>query len=59
MSVDNLLAPGSKLVTLPLDFILKNNIALSYLIDYMTGIQHQSYLFFYLNVEGMKRGSHN
>lgn len=38
---------------LPLDAILKNNVALSYFIDYVTNIGEQSYLFFYLNVEGI------
>ncbi|KAG1652088.1 Sorting nexin-13 [Nymphon striatum] len=39
---------------LSLDFILKNNIALSYFMDYMTSVNSQAYLFFYLNVEGYK-----
>lgn len=47
-----LLTPGTKLVSLPLDDVLKNNIALSYFIDYMSSIGAQAYLFFYLNVEG-------
>ena len=34
--------------------ILKNNIALSYFIDYMTAIGCQYFVFFYLNVEGWK-----
>ena len=46
--------PGMKLFDLPIDVILKNNIALSYFIDYMTSIGCQSYLFFYLNIEGWK-----
>jgi sorting nexin-13 len=45
---------GVKLFVLPVDVILKNSIALSYFIDYMTSIGCQSYLFFYLNVEGWK-----
>jgi sorting nexin-13 len=32
--------------------VLKNNIALSYFIDYMSSIGAQAYLFFYLNAEG-------
>ncbi|XP_026279783.1 sorting nexin-13 [Frankliniella occidentalis] len=50
------LAPGAnnKLFSLPLDVVLKNNIALSYFIDYMTSIGTQAYLFFYLNVEGWR-----
>lgn len=47
-----LLSSGHKLFMLPLDVILKNNVALSYFIDYMTSISAQAYLFFYLNVEG-------
>ncbi|GLV38789.1 snazarus [Carabus blaptoides fortunei] len=43
-----------KPLNLPLDAILKNNVALSYFIDYVTSIGQQSYLFFYLNVEGWK-----
>ena len=49
------IGPGmKKLFDLPIDVILKNNIALSYFIDYMTSIGCQSYLFFYLNIEGWK-----
>lgn len=47
-----LLTAGHKLFMLPLDVMLKNNIALSYFIDYMTNVGAQAYLFFYLNVEG-------
>ena len=49
-----MITPGMKLFDLPIDVILKNNIALSYFIDYMTSIGCQSYLFFYLNIEGWK-----
>ena len=49
---NQMIAPGMKLFDLPIDVILKNNIALSYFIDYMTSIGCQSYLFFYLNIEG-------
>ncbi|XP_076756780.1 sorting nexin-13 [Xylocopa sonorina] len=49
-----LLIPGQKLVNLPLDELLKNNIALSYFIDYMTSINAESYLFFYLNIYGWR-----
>ena len=49
--------PGMKLFILPVDVILKNSIALSYFIDFMTSIGSQSYLFFYLNVEGWKVGN--
>ncbi|XP_076236973.1 sorting nexin-13 isoform X2 [Calliopsis andreniformis] len=49
-----LLMPGQKLVNLPLDELLKNNIALSYFIDYMTSINAESYLYFYLNIYGWR-----
>ena len=48
------LVPGYKLVNLPLDELLKNNIALSYFIDYMTCVNAEAYLFFYLNIYGWK-----
>lgn len=48
------LMPGCKLVNLPLDELLKNNIALSYFIDYMTCVNAEAYLFFYLNIYGWK-----
>ena len=35
---------------------MKNNIALSYFIDYMTAIGCQYFVFFYLNIEGWKVG---
>lgn len=47
-----------KPLNLPIDAILKSNVALSYFIDYVTNIGEQSYLFFYLNVEG-KSDLHN
>ena len=46
--------PNTKLFNLPLEVILKNNIALSYFIDYMTAISCQHFVFFYLNIEGWK-----
>ena len=46
--------PNTKLFNLPLEVILKNNIALSYFIDYMTAINSQHFVFFYLNIEGWK-----
>ncbi|XP_054270445.1 sorting nexin-13 [Macrosteles quadrilineatus] len=49
-----LLSAGHKLFMLPLDVILKNNVALSYFIDYMSSVGAQAYLFFYLNVEGWR-----
>lgn len=51
---NRLLMPGQKLVNLPLDELLKNNIALSYFIDYMTSINAEAYLFFYLNIYGWR-----
>ncbi|XP_029054590.1 sorting nexin-13-like isoform X1 [Osmia bicornis bicornis] len=51
---NRLLIPGQKLVNLPLDELLKNNIALSYFIDYMTSINAETYLYFYLNVYGWR-----
>lgn len=52
--VYRLLVPGQKLVNLPLDELLKNNIALSYYMDYMMGIGAEAYLYFYLNISGWK-----
>ncbi|KAF5282763.1 hypothetical protein FQR65_LT02760 [Abscondita terminalis] len=43
-----------KTIKLPLNIILKNNVALSYFIDYVTLTGKQSYLFFFLNIEGWK-----
>uniref|UniRef100_A0A8D8TS08 Sorting nexin-13 n=1 Tax=Cacopsylla melanoneura TaxID=428564 RepID=A0A8D8TS08_9HEMI len=42
------------MVKLPLQFILENNIALSYFIDFLCSIKHQGYIFFYFNIEGWK-----
>lgn len=49
-----LLTPGQKLFSLPLDVVLKNNVALSYFIDYMLSVNGQGYLYFYLNIEGFR-----
>jgi len=46
--------PNTKLFNLPLEVVMKNNIALSYFIDYMTAIGCQYFVFFYLNIEGWK-----
>jgi len=46
--------PSNRLYQLPLDIILKNNVALSYLLDFMTALGSQSYIFFLLNAEGWK-----
>ncbi len=51
---NQMIGPGLKLFVLPLDVVLKNNLALSYFIDYMASIGCQAYIFFYLNVEGWK-----
>ncbi|XP_063987704.1 sorting nexin-13-like [Diachasmimorpha longicaudata] len=51
---NRLLVPGHKLVNLPLDELLKNNIALSYFIDYMTSVNAEAYLYFYLNIYGWR-----
>ncbi|KAF7987405.1 hypothetical protein HCN44_003167 [Aphidius gifuensis] len=44
----------TKLINIPLDELLKNNIALSYFIDYMQYINSENYLFFYLNIYGWR-----
>ena len=44
--------PNRPLYQLPLHLILKNNVALSYLLDFMSAIGSQAYLFFLLNAEG-------
>jgi len=44
----------SKLFNLPLEVILKNNVSLSYFIDFMSSLGCQYLVFFYLNVEGWK-----
>ncbi|KAK9499578.1 hypothetical protein O3M35_002596 [Rhynocoris fuscipes] len=49
-----LLLGSPKLFQLPLDVLLKNNIALSYFMDHMTSVGAQAYLFFYLNIEGWR-----
>ena len=41
-------------MNLPLDELLKNNIALSYFIDYMTNMNAETYLYFYLNIYGWR-----
>ncbi|KAL3282364.1 hypothetical protein HHI36_005550 [Cryptolaemus montrouzieri] len=41
-------------IDLSLDQILKNNVALSYFMDYITSHNKQIDLFFYLNIEGWK-----
>ena len=51
---NQMIGPGLKLFSLPMDVVMKNNLALSYFIDYLTSISCQAYIFFYLNVEGWK-----
>lgn len=48
------IGPGLELFSLPVEVLLKNNVALSYFIDFMTSIGYQAYIFFYLNIEGWK-----
>lgn len=44
----------SKLFQIPFDVILKNNIALSYFIEFMSSTNQQGYVYFYLNIEGFR-----
>ncbi|XP_054166287.1 sorting nexin-13-like isoform X2 [Oppia nitens] len=44
----------TKLYSLPFEVVLKNNIGLSYFIEFMSSIGAQGYIYFYLNVEGFK-----
>nr|XP_018913034.1 PREDICTED: sorting nexin-13-like [Bemisia tabaci] len=48
------LSANPRMFSLPLDVILKNNVALTYFIDYMSSIGAGSYLFFLLNIEGWR-----
>ncbi|XP_045026303.1 sorting nexin-13 isoform X3 [Daphnia magna] len=41
-------------VELPLEDILKNSVALSYMLDFMACFESQAYIFFLLNAEGWK-----
>jgi sorting nexin-13 len=43
-----------KMFQIPFEVIVKNNVALSYFFEYMSGVNAQSYLYFYLNVDGFK-----
>lgn len=45
---------NAKTIDLTLEQILKNNVALSYYMDYITSQNKQIDLFFYLNIEGWK-----
>ncbi|BES92879.1 Sorting nexin C terminal [Nesidiocoris tenuis] len=50
----HLLLSSSKLFQLPLDVLLKNNIALHYFMEHMRSVNQHPYLFFHLNIEGWK-----
>lgn len=52
MTNDCLPLESVKKINLPLDVILKNNVALSYFIDYISSLGKQAYLFLYLNIDG-------
>lgn len=45
---------SGKLVNLPFEVVIKNNVALSHFIEFMSSIGSQGYVFFYLNVEGFR-----
>ncbi|RWS29087.1 sorting nexin-like protein, partial [Leptotrombidium deliense] len=47
-------ASGAKLFQIPFDVVLKNNVALSYFIEYMSSVGAQGYVYFFLNVEGFR-----
>ena len=49
-----MIGPGLKLFSLPIEVIMKNNIAIGYFIDYMSFLGCASYVYFYLNIEGWK-----
>ena len=51
---NQMIGPGLKLFSLPIEVILKNNIAIGYFIDYMSFLGCASYVYFYLNIEGWK-----
>ena len=51
---NQMVPPTLRLFVLPLDVILKNSVALGYFIEFMSSINAQSYVFFYLNIEGWK-----
>jgi sorting nexin-13 len=51
---NQMIGPGLKLFSLPMEVVLKSNIALSFFIDFMSSIGCQAYIFFYLNIEGWK-----
>lgn len=51
-SLDYIQLENVKKIDLSLDQVLKNNIALSYFIDFVSSQGKQTDLFFYLNIEG-------
>lgn len=53
-SLDYIQLENIKKIDLKLHQILKNNVALSYFIDYVSSQRKQVDLFFYLNIEGWK-----
>ena len=48
------MTPGLKLHTLSLEEVIKNSIALSYFLDFMSSVGGNHYLLMYLNADGMK-----
>lgn len=50
--IDYIQLENVKKIDLSLDQVLKNNIALSYFIDFVSSQGKQTDLFFYLNIEG-------
>ena len=44
-------SPSYQLFSLPLDVILRNNVALSFFIDFMTNVGAQVYIYLYLTLQ--------
>lgn len=51
-NLDYIQLENIKKIDLSLDQVLKNNVALSYFIDFVSSQGKQTDLFFYLNIEG-------
>lgn len=51
-SSESLKLDTMKTVDLPLDVILKDNVALSYFIDYICSQGKQAYIYLYFNIDG-------
>lgn len=51
-SLDNIQLENVRIIDLSIDQLLKNNVALSYFIDFMSSQGQLIDLFFYLNIEG-------